>query len=259
VRHHRPAGGERSQPTGAGPGPDGCPVDWSSRYEARLLAGDHVGAFAVVEAALVAGAELEDVYVDVVAPALRRVGSRWAAGEIDVADEHLASAIVRQHLGRLSSRLGRRGRSRGTVLVGCAPGERHDLGPAMVVALVRLAGFDGVDLGADVPAASFGVAAARADRLVAVGISLSSPVGADGLPEAMAVVRRSAPGVPVLLGGLEVSGSDQARALGADHSAVDGRAAVRLLDELAPRRRRRSGVRRTATEEEPALLEAVRG
>jgi hypothetical protein len=145
----------------------------------------------------------------------------------------------------------------------------------VVVALVRLAGFDGIDLGADVPAASFGLAAARADRLVAVGISLSSPVGAGGFGPAVAEVRMAAPGVPVLVGGPGVGGVAQGRALGADHFAADGRAAVRLLDELAPRRQRRAasaeagsqpGAERAATTEgageakatEPVLEEVGR-
>jgi excisionase family DNA binding protein len=215
------------------------PVDWSARYEARLLGGDHVGAFAVLEAALVAGNEVDEVLIDVVTAALHRIGVRWACGQIDVADEHLASVIVRQHLGRLSPLCTRRGRSRGTVLVGCAPGERHDLGATVVVALVRLAGFDAVDLGADVPAASFAVAAGRADRLVAVGVSLNSPIGCDGVRAAADAVRAAAPAVPILVGGPGVAGVEHARALGADAYASDGRAVVRWLEELAPRRLRR--------------------
>ena len=91
--------------------------------------------------------------------------------------------------------------------------------PAWWSPSLRLAGFDGVDLGGDVPAPSFGVAVGRAERLVAVGISLGSPEGAEGTGAALAEVRAAAPGVPVLLGGPGVSGPEYARALGADHFA----------------------------------------
>ena len=150
-------------------------VDWSARYEARLIAGDRSGAWAVLEACLIAGRDVGEVYLEVMSPALQGIGERWAAGELDVAGEHRATVIVRQHVGRLSPRFGRRGRSRGTVLLGCVPGERHDVGLSMVADLLRRAGFETIDLGADVPAASFAYSALDADRLVAVGLSLHHP------------------------------------------------------------------------------------
>jgi excisionase family DNA binding protein len=214
----RPAGRTRRAP-------------WAERFESRLLAGDAGAAWSVVEAALAAGADLADVHVGIVAPAMASIGDRWAAGDIDVADEHRASVITVGILGRLSPRFSRRGRTRGTVLVGAAPGEHHGLPVTLVADVVRAAGFGVVNLGADVPAASFAVAAGGAERLVAVGVSVS----VDGLDRAVAsTVRtlRRAVAVPVLVGGRAVAGSEHARRLGADGWAADARAAVTLLERL---------------------------
>ena len=86
---------------------------WAERLEHRLVAGDARGSWSVIEASLAAGAELDEVYLDIVAPALRTIGRRWAEGTLDVAVEHRASVITGRLLGRLGPRFHRRGRSRG--------------------------------------------------------------------------------------------------------------------------------------------------
>lgn len=207
---------------------------WAARFEARALAGDGAGAWSVVEACLVAGYDPTEVCMEVLVPTLHRVGERWEAGEVDVAAEHRASVIVRQALGRLSPRFRRRGRGRGTVVVGSAPGERHDMAVTVVADLLCDAGFDGVDLGADVPAPAFAAAASRADHLVAVAISAT--MSADpALAAAVEAVRAAAPEAVVLVGGQGVSGLEHARALGAGGYAADARGAVLELEALLER------------------------
>ncbi len=114
---------------------------WAQRFEHRLVAGDANGAWGVIEAALSGGAEFEEIYLDVVAPAMTSIGDRWALGELDVAIEHRASVMVTRLLGRLGHRFARRGRSRGTVVVGAPSGEFHSLPVAMAADwCVRTAG-----------------------------------------------------------------------------------------------------------------------
>jgi excisionase family DNA binding protein len=204
-------------------------VDWSDRYEARLVAGDRAGAWSVIEACLVAGRSAADVYLEVIGPALKRIGERWASGEIDVAGEHRATVIARHHVGRLSPRFGRRGRSRGTVLLGCVPGERHDVGLSMVADLLRGVGFEAIDLGADVPEASFVVAAREAERLVAVGLSLHHPDLLDAAGRVVAALREALPNVLVMVGGSGVGEADR-DAVGADVVVSEALDAVGWLD-----------------------------
>jgi excisionase family DNA binding protein len=205
---------------------------WEQRMESRLLAGDLRGAWSVLEAALSAGADLDTVYLDVVASAMRSIGDRWAADEIDVAVEHRASGIAIKLLGRLSGRSARRGRSRGTVVLGAAPGERHGLPVTLVADLVRAEGFDVDDLGADVPAASLARVAADAPRLVAVGISMTTPGLDESVRSTVRAVRDQVPDVPLLVGGAAVEGADHARQLGGDHYASDARGVIGLLGDL---------------------------
>jgi excisionase family DNA binding protein len=211
---------------------------WAARFEARLLAGDQRGAWSVLESALAAGTDLDELYLEVVVPSLRSIGERWAHGEIDVAVEHRASGIVTKLLGRLSARMVRRGRSRGTVVIGAAPGERHGLPVTIVADLVRAQGFQVDDLGPDVPAASFAAAAADADRLVAVGISVTTPGLEDSVRGAVQAVRDALGPVPVLIGGSAIADEQSALRLGADCWAADATGAMEAIEGLVPSRRR---------------------
>ncbi len=162
---------------------------WADRLEHRLVAGDARGAWGVIEAAQAAGADVDEVYLDLVAPAMVSIGRRWESGELDVAVEHRASVIAGRLVGRLGHRFLRRGRNRGTVVLGAPAGERHSLPLALLADLLRGAGWDVSDLGSDVPAPSFVLAAARAEQLTVVGVSISTQ---ESTRSAEATIRRAA-------------------------------------------------------------------
>src|SRR5579862_117910 len=198
---------------------------------ARMVAGDEAGAWVLVEAALASGAEPADVYLNVLVPALQRVGDGWAAGELSVADEHRASAVAQRLIGRLGPRFARRGRKRGTVVVGEPAGELHGLPSAIVSDLLRGAGFTVLDLGANTPAESFVDSCREVDRLVAVVIG-ATVMGQDRtLRATVRALRKGGVAVPVLVGGAAIEGDDHAGRLGADGwSGRDGRSAVAAVE-----------------------------
>jgi MerR family transcriptional regulator, light-induced transcriptional regulator len=205
--------------------------DDPERLAARLLAGDRRGSLQVVEAALL-HLGYKDLIVEVMAPALREVGDRWWTGQIDVADEHRATEISLELLYQVGNRFIRRGRKRGVVVIGCAPGERHSMPAALVASAVRSNGFSVDWLGADVPATSFVVGARSHPDLVAVGVSVTSTALAGSIPTVVSVLREAGITAPVIVGGAGIDGEDHARALAADAQASDARAAVEVLDGL---------------------------
>jgi excisionase family DNA binding protein len=211
---------------------------WADRLEARLIAGDVCGAWNVVEAALTAGAQLDDVYLDVIAPAMVSIGRRWEAGELDVALEHQASGMVLRLIGRLGPRFMRRGRSRGVVVLGAPEGERHALPLALAADLVRAAGWTVVDLGADVPTASFVRTVTRTRSVRAVGVSVTADGSLAAGAETLGALRSACDDLPVLVGGRAIGDEVHARAMGADEWARDGRGLVDALDGLAVSSRR---------------------
>jgi excisionase family DNA binding protein len=207
---------------------------WSpyrDRLDSRLLAGDDAGAWAIVEDALVSAADPTDVYVDVIGPVLRRIGDRWARGSVSVAEEHRATAAARRVIGRVGPRFSHRGRSRGPVVLGCAPGDRHELPLVMLADVLEGAGFDVVDLGADTPTESF-VETAHRTRCRAIGISASTDAAAAAAQRTIRLLHREFPNRPILTGGPAVPTAAAASALGADGWAPDARAAVTTFTDL---------------------------
>ena len=204
-----------------------------SRLADRLVAGDEGGAWRVVEDAMASGRDPAAVHTEIVVPALRQIGDRWARGELSIADEHRASVIAARLVGRLGPRFARRGRHRGTVVLGAVAGERHALPGAILADLLRGRGFEVLDLGVDTPAASFVETARTADRLVAVLVGATSTGHDAALREVVGLLHEAGTGARVLVGGRAVDDLEAARRLGADAwsgaSAADALAAVERL------------------------------
>ncbi len=201
-----------------------------------LVNADAGGSWQVVQRAIDAGSDMEEVYLEIVSPALARIGAQWARGEIDISVEHQATAIVTRLVGQLSPRFVRRGRRRGDVLIGGPAGERHALALAMLADLLRLEGWEVFDLGADTPANSFVHAASRMTGLTAVGVSVTTPVAVPGAVEVVQALRRAiGDEVPVVLGGAAITDADMARELGADFYAAGARGFVDFLNQLSGR------------------------
>ena len=112
---------------------------------------------------------VEDALTEVIVPVLQRVGTAWAEGELSVAQEHLASSVIRAHLERLLADT--RGALRGVAVLACAPGEQHELGLLMLAILLRADGWQVAYLGADTPVSE---AVRLAEQLEATYLCLSA-------------------------------------------------------------------------------------
>lgn len=205
---------------------------YRSQLRDRLLRGDEPGAWAVIQQALASGGEPRDVLLELVAPVLAQVGDEWRTGDLDVADEHRASAVATRLIGRLGPSFARRGRKRGAVVVGAPAGDHHSIPCAILGDVLRGEGFEVIDLGADTPHESFVRSAMERDDLVAVAIS----VGWDGALEnasALATeLHQQIPGITVFLGGPAVSNRREARRLGADEYGANGAEVATRCTEL---------------------------
>ncbi len=202
----------------------------SSMLERRLVAGDEPAAHQLCLDALVGWATPVVLYAEMLAPALRRIGERWASGELTVADEHRAAAVTQRVMGRLGPLFAHPGRHRGRVVLGAPAGDHHAIPVAMVADYLRAERFEVVDLGADTPVEAFVDAAAAADRLVAVGVGSTRPGSERAIAATLRALRRAVPGVPLILGGGAVPDEATATRLGADRwSGSDGRQVVPVV------------------------------
>ncbi len=171
---------------------------------------------------------VEETLETVVTPLLEAVGTRWARGELSVADEHLVSEAVRSRLGNLLADSA--GGMRGVAVLACAPGERHELGLMMAAIALRRDGWNVVYLGSDTPV---GDALALAQRLSArvLGISVSSPELGAALQAALSDAARP-DGLTLVVGGAGAS-TTLAKSLDARLAPRQLPAAVSVLRALA--------------------------
>ncbi|MBX0327305.1 MerR family transcriptional regulator [Oscillochloris sp. ZM17-4] len=93
---------------------------------------------------------LEDVFLKLVQPTMIEIGEQWHAGKISVTAEHFATQFIRRKLSGLFNTYNITD-GRGLVMIGCAPGEQHDLGALMIAVFLVRHGWQVIYLGAEVP------------------------------------------------------------------------------------------------------------
>jgi MerR family transcriptional regulator, light-induced transcriptional regulator len=93
---------------------------------------------------------LERVLLELVQPAMVEIGERWHRGAINVAVEHFATQFIRRKLASLLT-IFEGGAHRATIVVGCAPGELHDLGALLSALFLVRRGWHVIYLGPQVP------------------------------------------------------------------------------------------------------------
>jgi MerR family transcriptional regulator, light-induced transcriptional regulator len=226
----------RVGPRTSRPRPTG-PASARSRLQARLVAGDEAGAWGLLETALASDMTPEEVLLDLIAPTMHSIGTRWEHGQLSIADEHRASAVAARLISRLGARFARRGVKRGTVILAAPSGELHAAPVAIAANLLRWRGFDVAELGADTPPEALSETVVNEPDLVAVGIACTTDGAIGAARRAISTVRLSSPDVPILLGGAGISDAEHARKLGAD--VFTGRRAdevVRAVEDVLSRR-----------------------
>ncbi len=186
------------------------------RVEHRLLAADEGGAWQILQGALASGADPVELHTELLIPSLQSIGQRWADGEISILEEHRATAVATRLVARLGPLFKSPGRSRGIAAIGAVAGDGHALTSAIVADLLRVAGFEVIDLGANTPPESFAEVARDVDGVRLVGVSASSPGSHDNARLAIAAIRDVAPDVVILVGGNAIADAATATDMGAD-------------------------------------------
>jgi methanogenic corrinoid protein MtbC1 len=179
---------------------------------AALEAFDEPYAQAVLDS-LLSLTMLESMLSEVVLPYLHELGERWERGEITVAQEHFASAVLRGRLLGLA-----RGWGRGfgpQAMLACLPGEQHDLGLISFGLALRARGWRIAYLGGDMPIESLISAAGAVDPAFVV----LSAVDRESFKRSTAELKSLARTQNVCLGGAGAREAE-ARAIGA--TLLDG-------------------------------------
>ena len=204
----------------AGAGPSAGHVERLARAFGRL---DEADANAILDDAI-ARYTVVSVASDILLPVLGGIGEGWQRGDVSVAQEHFATALLRGRMLGL-------GRNWGTgtgprALLACPPAELHDLGLIAFGLLLRERGWRITFLGSDTPIDTIGEVAAELSPAAVV----LAAVAREPFEAAADQIRALAAGYPVALGG---AGADERLAdrLGAGLLDSDP---VRAAARLAP-------------------------
>ena len=220
--------------------PPAGPALWTSEevleYADLLLARDDAAAFTFVEALQAQALSPEALYLDVLAPAARHLGTLWDQDLCDFTQVTVGLMRLQQALRRLSpafqNELARRDLGCRALLVP-GPGEQHTFGLVMVAEFFRRAGWDvwgGPQSNSQDP-----VEMVRSVAFTMVGFSVGSNHTLDRLATLIRKVRRASRNhaIGVMVGGpIFLENPSLVASVGADGTAVDGRQAVHLAQGL---------------------------
>jgi DNA-binding transcriptional MerR regulator/methylmalonyl-CoA mutase cobalamin-binding subunit len=143
-----------------------------------------------------------DLVTTVLAPALEKIGERWASGALCTASEHAASALFRTRLGAL---LSAQPVGKAPAVVCTTPsGEQHELGALLVAVLIAMRGRRAVFLGANLPAPQI-VEAARMAKAHAVALSIIALPAEDARRELTRLAKLLPASVELVVGGRGLS------------------------------------------------------
>jgi methanogenic corrinoid protein MtbC1 len=207
------------------------------RYLSALLERRTADARGVVDDALAAGIGVPDLYLDVLAPALQEIGHRWAIGDLNVAEEHYATALTQQLLDQLAPRMRVPPDGGRLAIVTSTPGELHALGARMVGDFLEADGWEVLQLGASTPAEDL-VALAEREAPDVVALSTSTARALPAVGEVLERLGALDPRPLLAVGGRfwTAEAGRTARELGADLVATDPRMLVVALRERVPNR-----------------------
>lgn len=140
---------------------------------------------------------MTDLCDRVIAPALRRVGEEWLAGNVSIAQEHRATAICERVIAAHAAQPA--GRPRGTAVVATPRDERHAMPALMAAACLRENHWHVHHLACDLPALEISALAAAVSANLVV-LSTATATGATRAADAGRLIHDADPGTRVLIG-----------------------------------------------------------
>jgi 5-methyltetrahydrofolate--homocysteine methyltransferase len=198
-----------------------------------VINGDAKGCTVLTEVAIQAGHSPQKVLTEALVPAMQVVGDKFRCNEVYVPEVLVAARAMKKSLGLLKPLLTQTGaKPVGTAVIGTVKGDLHDIGKNLVGMMLEGAGFEVVDLGADVAPEKF-VQVAKDTKAQIVGISTLLTTTMLGMKDVLRALERAdlRTKVKVMVGGAPVTQSF-ADEIGADGYGESAAEAVDKAREL---------------------------
>jgi methanogenic corrinoid protein MtbC1 len=197
-----------------------------------LLHGDSQGCLKLADQSILSVEDLKYFYLDVVWPAMTRIGYLWESNRISVAEEHLSTAIVGRVMAALYPRFAQFNVTKGKAVVSAGPNDFHEVGARMVADFMEMDGWDVTYLGANIPAAEI-VGLLKQHKPFVAALSVSTVFNLENARRIIHMLReeQETKDIKILVGGLAFNNMPNLwQDFGADGYAADADSALPITN-----------------------------
>ncbi|MBR4791608.1 MAG: homocysteine S-methyltransferase family protein [Treponema sp.] len=166
-------------------------------------------------------------------PGLDYVGKQFEAKKMYLPQLLMAADAAKTAFDEIRGfmeRSGKKGETKGKIIIATVKGDIHDIGKNIVKVLLQNYDFDVIDLGKDVPPETV-VAACKKDKIKLVGLSALMTTTVAAMEETIKQLRKECPWAKVCVGGAVMT-QEYADKIGADFYGKDAMDTVRYALEL---------------------------
>jgi 5-methyltetrahydrofolate--homocysteine methyltransferase len=202
-----------------------------TKIKDSVIAGEVDEVKDLVKKAVDEGQEVKKILSEGLIAGINIVGNKYESGEFFLPEMVIAATAMKEGLKVLSPLL-KEGdvESAGTVVLGTAQGDIHDIGKSIVGTMLEGAGFMVTDVGVDVGPEKF-VAVAKEKNADIIGISALLTTTMVKMEDVIKAARGAGVKAKVMIGGASVT-QEFADKIGADGYAPDAPSAVGKAREL---------------------------
>ena len=154
------------------------------------------------------GLSLNDIYIDILAECMRRIGELWHTGKITVDIEHYCTSVTQTAMAQLYPLIFETKRKNKSVLCACPGTELHEMGARMVADIFENDGWDSIYLGAAVPEDAL-MDAIEMNAPDLVVLSVAMPQNLIACQSFVEVIRRRFPEIKIAVGGQAFRNTNQ--------------------------------------------------
>jgi 5-methyltetrahydrofolate--homocysteine methyltransferase len=206
---------------------------WQDELKKAVCEGDEIRAGSIVAGALVQGVDPKDLLEKGAVAGIFEAGRLWQAGDYFLPDMILATEAYKEAMKRIEPFLAADKRSyKGRILVGTVEGDAHDIGKNLVIAMLRCASYEVVDMGVDVAIREI-VDKTRTLMPDVLGLGAYMTTTMRKMQDVIRALEESGlrEKVKVIVGGAPVT-PEYAKRIGADGYGENAAEAVEVLDRI---------------------------
>ena len=147
-----------------------------------------------------------DIYTEILAESMHRVGELWHTAKITVDTEHYCTSVTQVAMAQMYPALFSTKRKGRKMLCACPGTELHEMGARMVADLFEYDGWDTVYLGAAVPQDAI-LESIRSEQPDLIALSVTMPQHLMTCQELVEVIRSEFPDAKIAVGGNAFQGT----------------------------------------------------